>query len=216
MATASCSSYVSTSSERTNFTRLGLVSQNELPNIFRKLLLIKEPPHLLEAHLNYHTYLSKHLKAHEWNVIKTVKTNQYLDFDISLMYKLIRNLNLVPKPTQGWGNTIPPSSAEITEGDDVERIRRMRNDIVHSEKKYVTDAELADQFSILKNIANRLEISLKISNREFVSKIENAETCCINTDLEQIYISRLGELSEKEKQSAITVTEVHKGLTNSK
>lgn len=216
MATASCSSYVCTASDRANFIRLCLVSQNELPNIFRELLLIKEPPHLLEVHINNNRYLNKNLKAHEWTVISTVRTNKYHEFDVSLMYKIIRNLNLVPGPTQGWDNQTPPSTTEITVGDDVERIRRMRNEIVHSGNTNVTDAELTHYFSVFKDIANRLETSLGMSKREFVSKIEIAETCCIDKDSEQRYLIRLRELAEKEKISAISVTEVHKGLTNSK
>ncbi|CAG2225763.1 unnamed protein product [Mytilus edulis] len=214
MATASCSSFVDTASTLTNYARLGLATQNELPNILRKLLLIKEPPHLLEAHLNNNSYLSRNLKAHEWNIISTVRTNQYDEFDVPLMYKIIRNLNLVPSPTQGWDSPTPPLSTEITEGDDIERIRRIRNELVHRGNTNVQDPELANYFSVFKDLASRLEISLMLSNREFVSKMENAETCCIDNDAQQLYIRRLKELAENETQLVKSVTKVQKDLAS--
>ncbi|VDH92688.1 Hypothetical predicted protein [Mytilus galloprovincialis] len=212
MATASCSSFVDTLSAITNYARLGLVTQNELPNILRELLFIKEPPHLLETHLNNNSYLSINLRAHEWNIIRTVRTNQYDEFDVPLMYKIIRNLNLVPRPTQGWDNQIPPLATEITEGDDIERIRRVRNEIVHRGNTNVQDSELTNYFSIFKDLASRLEVTLMLSNREFVSKIENVETCCIDHDAQQLYIRRLKKLAENETQLAKSVEKVHKDL----
>ena len=214
MATASCSSFVDTASTLTNYARLGLASQNELQKILRELLLIKEPPHLLEAHLNNNSYLSRNLKAHEWNIISTVRTNQYDEFDVPLMYKIIRNLNLVPSPTQGWDSPTPPFSTEITEGDDIERIRRIRNEFVHRGNTNVQDPELSNYFSVFKDLASRLEISLMLSNREFVSKMENAETCCIDNAAQQLYIRRLKELSENETQLVKSVGKVQKDLVS--
>ncbi|CAG2228291.1 unnamed protein product [Mytilus edulis] len=83
-----------------NFVRLFIVSQTELPNILRELLLAKEPPAFLDGHIRNNTYLSNTLRAFELGVIATVRTKQYADFDVALMYKIIRNLNLVPPPTQ--------------------------------------------------------------------------------------------------------------------
>ncbi|CAG2242913.1 unnamed protein product [Mytilus edulis] len=212
MATASCSSFVGTASTITNYARLGLATQNELPNILRELLFIKEPPRLLEAHLNNNSYLSRNLRAYEWNIIRTVCSNQYNEFDVPLMYKIIRNLNLVPRPTQGWDNQTPPSSTEITIGDDIERIRRIRNEIVHRGNTKVKDPELANYFSFFKDIARRLEVALMLTNREFVSKMENAETCCIDEDTERHYIKRLRELEKYETALAINFAEVRKDL----
>lgn len=212
MATASCSSFVDTASTVTNYARLGVATQNELPNILRELIFIKEPPQLLEAHLNNNSYLSRNLRAYEWNIIRTVCTNQYNEFDVPLMYKIIRNLNLVPRPTQGWDNQTPPSSTEITIGDDIERIRRIRNEIVHRGNTNVHDHELANYFSFFKDIARRLEVALMLTNREFVSKIENAETCCIDEDTERHYIKRLRKLEKYETALAINFAEVRKDL----
>ncbi|VDI83096.1 Hypothetical predicted protein [Mytilus galloprovincialis] len=212
MATQIFSSIVSTSSTITNYARLGLASQNELPDMLRELLLIKEPPHLLEAHINKNDFLLRNLRAYEWQIIRTVRENSYHDCDVPLMYKIIRNLKLVPSPTQGWDNNTPPSTSEITIGDDVERIRRIRNEIVHRGNTNVQDSELAKYFSTFKKIASRLESYLSKPEREFVSKIEIAETCCIDNATEQRYLNRLNKLAEHEAQLSMSVAEVYRDL----
>ncbi|VDI30578.1 Hypothetical predicted protein [Mytilus galloprovincialis] len=144
-----------------NFVRLFIVSQTELPIILRELLLVKEPPPFLDGDIHNNTYLFSTLRGFELGVIATVRTKQYADFDVALMYKIIRNLNLVPSPTQGWDNRNPPTSTETDIGDDVERIRRIRNDIVHSGNTNITDSELENRFSLFLEIARRLELYLK-------------------------------------------------------
>ncbi|CAC5416257.1 ANK [Mytilus coruscus] len=114
------------------------------------------------------------------------------------MYKIIRNLNLVPPPTQGWDNRIPPTSTETTIGDDVERIRRSRNDIVHNVNTNISDLELENRFSCFIDIASRLEVYLIKRNREFVSRIEDVKTRCLDPETEESYLRQLEILSERE------------------
>ncbi|VDI46998.1 Hypothetical predicted protein [Mytilus galloprovincialis] len=181
-----------------NFVRLFIVSQTELPNILRELLLAKESPAFLDGHIRNNTYLSNTLRAFELGVIATVRTKQYADFDVALMYKIIRNLNVVLPPTRGWANLIPPTSTETTIGDDVERIRQIRNDIVHSGNTNITDLELENRFSLFIEIARRLELYLNKRNREYVSRIENVKTCCIDPDTEELYLRQLEDLVDRE------------------
>lgn len=180
-----------------NFIRLFIVIQNELPNILRELLFSKVPPTSLDGLIRNNAYLSS-LRAFELAVIATVLTKQYADFDVSLMYKIIRNLKLVPPPTQGWDNRIPPTSTEITIGDDVERIRRSRNDYIHNVNKNISDVELNNWFSLFIDIASRLEVFMNKHNREYVSKIEKVKVCCIDPETKQMYLRQLEILIERE------------------
>lgn len=188
MATSSCSIVLNTLSGINNHTRLLLVVNNELPNILRELLLIKEPTYLLDQHI-INSYLSRKLVSEEWLLIRSVKTHMYNDFDIPLMYKIIRALNIVPSPTKGWGAL--PTETEVTLGDDIERIRRIRNMFVHRENTTISDNELVIYFSTFKDIASRFEMYLNKTNREFVSKIENIEKCVT-------YSTEMKELMELE------------------
>ncbi|CAG2235060.1 unnamed protein product [Mytilus edulis] len=139
----------------TNYARLGHAAQHELPNLLRELLVIKEPPHLLDGHVHANKYLLRNLRSHEWAIIKSVQTHLYNNVDVPLMYKIIRNLNLVPRPTRGWDSQIDPMASEITIGDDIERIRRSRNEIVHRGNTKVDNLEFANYFLIFKGIAHK-------------------------------------------------------------
>lgn len=177
MATSSCSMFLGRSSGFHNYTRVCLVIYNELPNILRELLFSKVSPYILETHIKNNRFLLKNLRPEEWLIIGSVRKNMYDGFGLPLMYKIIRYLNLVPSPIQGWGSR--PLETEVTIGDDIERIRQIRNDFVHREKTMISDIEISLYFSSFKNIAGRIEIFLMKSNREFVSKIETIENFVI-------------------------------------
>lgn len=51
------------------------------------------------------------------------------DLDVTLMCAIIRNLNYITKPTNGWGKE--PRKSDITMADDVERIRHYRYILCH-------------------------------------------------------------------------------------
>ncbi|XP_052072502.1 uncharacterized protein LOC127710593 [Mytilus californianus] len=192
----------------TNFVRLFVVIQIEISNFLRELLVVKEPHLSLNGDIRKNVYLNNTLKSFEWSVIATVHTKQYADFDIPLMYKIIRNLKLVPPPTQGWDKQIPPTSTEITIGDNIERIRRCRNDIMHSGNTNISDVELANVFSLFMDIARRLEVYLNKPNREYVSAIEHAKTCCLDPETEQMYLRQLEDLFERETIMASNISAV--------
>lgn len=60
-------------------------------------------------------------------------------FDFSLLYKLIRNtLSLLSSPTRGWG--IKPLKGDITDLDDVERIRHNRNVLANNTELKLTNS----------------------------------------------------------------------------
>ncbi|XP_062620306.1 uncharacterized protein LOC134281887 [Saccostrea cucullata] len=52
-------------------------------------------------------------------------------FDVPIMYKLLRNFGSnIPPPTNGWGKE--PTIGQKTQGDDIERIRKYRNQLCHN------------------------------------------------------------------------------------
>lgn len=57
------------------------------------------------------------------------KPSSSKELDISLMCAIIRNLDYITEPKQGWGKE--PKKNDITMADDVERIRRYRNSLSH-------------------------------------------------------------------------------------
>ncbi|CAG2200692.1 unnamed protein product [Mytilus edulis] len=183
----------------TNYARIGHAAQQLFPDILQELITIKEPPHRLSGDVNANRYLSKNLRHEEFSMINDVVTKGYANFDIPFIYKLVRNLNLVPPPTKGWNYPTAPSPTEVTTGDDIERIRRFRNETLHRGNAQVTDTELSQYFTEFKNIAVRLEINLGKRPGEFVHKFVDLETCCMDEKISTIYIERLDRLKKSEE-----------------
>ncbi|CAG2241807.1 unnamed protein product [Mytilus edulis] len=137
----------------TNYARIGHAAQQVFPDILQDIIAIQEPHHRLYSDVTSNRYLNRNLRADEWSMINNVRTNGYVNFDIPLIYKLVRNLNLVPAPSKGWDFHIPPVASEILPGDDIERIRRTRNEILHRGNAQVSDSNLTDYFTTFKDIA---------------------------------------------------------------
>ncbi|CAG2217062.1 unnamed protein product [Mytilus edulis] len=176
------------------------------------IIAIKEPQHRLYGDVTSNWFLNRNLRADEWSMINNVRTNGYVNFDIPLIYKLVRNLNLVPSPTNGWDFHTPPAANEILPGDDIERIRRTRNEILHRGNAQVPDPNLTDYFTTFKDIATRLEVYLGKPKGEFVQKFQNLETCCMDEDTAKTYLDRLALLRERDTNLSEAVANMRKDL----
>lgn len=101
----------------------------------------------------------------------------YSTFDITLLYKLIRNLCPSLQPTKKWGNK--PASNDLDVADDIERIRYLRNSIVaHSASAEISDDEFKDLWSDVKCIIQRCQIYTTRENgctKNYNEKLQNLE-----------------------------------------
>lgn len=192
--TESSSSSAVPMSSRTNYARIGYALQQLLPDILRELIATKEPPTKLSHDINTDRYLSKHLRADEFLFINYVEAVGYAYFDIPLIYKLIRMLELVPSPSQGWNHSTAPCATEVTPGDDLERIRRLRNEILYRGTSNVTYTKLSQYFQQYLDIAGRLETYLGKQTGEYVDKFIRLETCDIDEETTNLYCQRFERL----------------------
>lgn len=186
---ANSSPSISFSSSSTNYARIGHAAQQLFPDILQELITLKEPPNKLSHDVNTCTdkYLKTNLRPGEISLINGVIQKGYADFDIALIYKLVRHLKLIPPPTQGWASSCDPCPTDITPGDDLERIRKLRNEILHRGNAHVTDTEISQFFTQFKDIARRLESYLGKKPGEFVDKFINLEKCCIDEKMKNVY-----------------------------
>ncbi|XP_061185019.1 uncharacterized protein LOC133193035 [Saccostrea echinata] len=109
--------------------------------------------------------LENHLKRHEKKLRKTCNDEQISNlfpgygtvtstsFDISLLYKIIRNTTKVRKPRKDWGGT--PDATDIEQVDDLERVRICRNSLCHGPQS-ISDNEFEKKWKELKEIIQRL------------------------------------------------------------
>ena len=88
----------------------------------------------------------------------------YADFDVSLLYKLIRNLSGIPGHAKGWGK---PEINDNSLAAHIERIRLLRNHISHSSTSQLTDQEFNEKWKILIFCIQEIEKTLPPERRKF-------------------------------------------------
>lgn len=80
----------------------------------------------------------------------------YSTFDVTLLYKLIRNLCPTLEPTNKWGKK--PTITNITVGDDIERIRELRNTyFAHSKSAEISNDDFTQLWNDAKSMINRCQ-----------------------------------------------------------
>lgn len=107
--------------------------------------------------------------------IRHTNNKGYIDFDIPLIYKILRNYKVCVPPKRGWDHPTDPQKHEISIGDDIERCHRHYNVIMHRPNAMISSQEFNDCLSDFKGIAKRLEIFLNKQPNEFVSQFEDLE-----------------------------------------
>lgn len=103
----------------------------------------------------------------------------YRNFDVTLLYTLVRNLCPSLKPTNGWGKE--PDDADIQIGDDIERLRLFRNNYhAHADSTAISDAEFKDIWKNLNSVVNRIQKYMyskghNVDYKQELSKIESSK-----------------------------------------
>lgn len=103
-------------------------------------------------------------------------TPDYSKFDVTLLYKLIRNLCSLPSPRQGWGKE--PEANDIQISDDIERLRLFRNNYQgHANSASIPDAVFQDIWKNLEYVIKRIKSSIKwsVDYEEKLFKLERTK-----------------------------------------
>ena len=126
------------SKEKVNYVRSCCINIDVFPDILRHILQRDIPPTQIYNLAQAKSAADRAARVRnpftlgkeQWTLLQNAGTSGYVDFDLTFLYKLIRNLTLpscVP-PSLGWGNE-PSLPTQVTIGDDVERMRSLRNKV---------------------------------------------------------------------------------------
>ena len=186
---------------RTNYARLGLVVVDIFQNILREIMRSNIAPEILSMHIERQRKNNPSVfnrMTHQESVSLNTLTNKtYDDIDFTTLYKLMRSFLLLAEPTQGWGKQ--PTNADVTISDDVERLRIMRNKIVHRIKADIDLIEMSDYFSNIVNITQRIDTNLgKLPDQGFAREVLNFQTRCMDPEMEQKYHQALKDIEDIE------------------
>ena len=196
--------------DRTRFFSLSLVIIDELTQILRDLLHNEISPSLIYNKVIQRNYLSK-LRPEQVVVIKNANTHGYQDFDITLLYTLLRNVcQRMPSPSQNWGVSTMPSPNEVTVGDDIERIRLIRNKLFgHISEAAISETEFKDYWSIISDICTRMQALL---SKDYVKRLQDAKDCSIDSDAENKYLQLIKTMAEEEKTNRYILQNIQSTL----
>ena len=131
-------------------------------DILRDCLYFHIKPPVVLHYVNESSYFKNHpLNQQQMTILGTASiTGDYSGCDITLMYTLLQNLaptSSLLHPTAGWGK-VPVAAEYITLGDDIERIRDIRNEIYdHVVSTDLSDAIYNSKMKELQNICIRMD-----------------------------------------------------------
>ena len=184
--------------DTTRFCRLSIIIIDELTKILRDLLNNEILPTQIYNKVVERNVLGK-LRPEQVDVVMNAKTRGYKDFDIGLLYTLLRNVcRNTPLPSPGtWGVSNIPSPNEVTVGDDIERIRLLRNKLIgHIPKAAISEIEFKEYLLIISGICTRMQTLLK---KDYVKRLQDAEEHSIDQATEDQYLELIRKIAEEER-----------------
>ncbi|VDI08318.1 Hypothetical predicted protein [Mytilus galloprovincialis] len=149
------------------------------PQIMREMIVNIFPPLavLRQIQNEPNQTFMKQLSPKEKKMILKLDSTGYNGQDVSCLYKLIRYFNLLPPPTKGWGPK--PKPGDQCEGDDVERMKKNRNDIIHRPRGGLSECDGNYFFKQSIEIAQRMDSRNGSPQNGFESKIEDIQSYII-------------------------------------
>ena len=186
---------------RTNYARLGLVVVDIFQNIFREIMYRNIAPGVLSIQIKNQQKNNLSVfnrMTHEERISLSTLTNGTYDcIDFNLLYKLMISFPLLVDPTQGWGKQ--PTIADVTISDDVERLRIVRNKLIHRIKADIDLIDMNHYFSNILNITQRIDTYLsKQQDQGFTREVLNFQTHSMDCDMEQKYYQALKDIEDME------------------
>lgn len=174
------------------YARLSLAVVRVLPCIFRSIIKSVMSPALLSSlcKLPFNTFTYQ-----QQTTLKKVQiTNSYDPLDIPVIYRIIRLFSLLRPPTRGWG--ILPNSTDVSIGDDIERMRLLRNRIVHIQIDDISETVFDNYFTQFLSIGERID---KYLNTSYKQEILSCMTLKLSSNLQVKYAEGIKELEQKRK-----------------
>lgn len=121
-------------------------------------------------------------------LVQFALSGSYSNFDITLLYYLLRNLCSIQQHTKKWGNV--PNQVDRSLSANIERIRFLRNEYGHSTHFLLSVSAFEQKCKDIYQIVKELEsyLGTATDNQEAVLKLK---TCCMDPESEKIYMEKI-------------------------
>lgn len=183
--------------ETTNIARIARIILGPCTNLLRDVLAKEIPPSALSQKVK--TFLANPSRKGKPPFSKAqeclVYRGDYSDFDISLLYFLLRNVCSIPPHTNRWGNV--PNQEDRSPSANIERIRIMRNEYyVNISNFSFSNSEFERKWTNILQIVQDLELYLGTSN-VYQEALVEIKLCCMDPYTEECLISKLQDLPKQ-------------------
>ncbi|CAC5408318.1 unnamed protein product [Mytilus coruscus] len=177
------------SEKRGRYSRLAMAVIDTFPNILRDV--IRSNISASDLYLRCIRFINTLNPEQQANLRQLQYSNTYSSLYITLIYKLLRQFNLIPPPTQGWGAI--PDKADSKLADDIERIRFHRNQIAHRCDTNIDTNVFDDYFDKFQDIARRMDL-IFFQKTNYERQIIGHRTRRIDTELQKKYENAMKEI----------------------
>ena len=163
-------------------------------SILRDILYHNIKPTVIISHVQASRYYRNHpLNPRQMSVLGNASVKgDYSECDITLVYSLLRNLpptSTSIRPTGGWGRSV--ATSDIALGDDIERIREIRNEMYgHIATISLPDSTYNHNMNALHDICTRMDTahagllsSASPRPQTYCQTLQNIEMACIDPDM---------------------------------
>lgn len=189
------SKYCSTR-ETTNLARLSRIILGPCTDVLRAILRKEIPPSTLPQKVK--TYLAKTPKPKNTLITKEqellINNGNVSDFDISLLYFLLRNITQIPPHINEWGNN--PRQCDRSVSANIERIRLIRNFLGHISEISISEDTFNTRWREISGIVKELDTYLGTSTVYHDSVVE-LKTCSMDNEQQFRYTKELVDVNEK-------------------
>ena len=189
-------------------------------DILRDALYYHIKPAVVVSYVLASRYFRNHpLNAHQISVLQSASgKGDYSECDITLIYSLLRNLpstNTALRPTSGWGK-LPVAAGDTTLGDDIERIREIRNEVYgHVASTAISDALYTHYMAELQAICTRMDtahagylMSPSPRTQTYVQTLADIQVMCMDPDTEARYTDDIRRILETDRQTRDLIDEI--------
>lgn len=185
--------------ETTNIARIARIILGPCTDILRDVLRKEMSPSTL-VH-NVKTYIAHSPKHKKLSINKVqqqlVCSGDYSNFDIVLLYLLLRNVCSFSPHSNKWGNI--PSPYDRSVSANIERIRLLRNETVHSFSIQLSNSEFEHKWKVIFQIVQELEEYLG-SSKKYQESLMALKICHMDPDVGPSYLKEFQYITTLENE----------------
>ena len=190
--------------ESTNYMRLCQLIVTICTDVLRCILDKNIKPSTLQSTLNKNKFLLNgpgcHLSKQQKAILFPKGPNPApvysKDFDVSLLYSLLRNITGITPHSNGWGNT--PKTGDNSLSACIETVRIARNNLNgHCLTGKISDADFNDIWSSLRLVVDEIETN-ELSGTSFVEVIDELHDADLDPERSEEYIEEIKRMELEE------------------